>query len=32
MGGGGNDGDLVYYCAEFVTLELRRLNVVGGLP
>ena len=32
MGSGGSDGDLVHYCTEFITVELRVLSVAGGLP
>ena len=28
----GDNGDLVHYCTEFITLELRMLSVSGGLP
>ena len=29
---GGNDGNLVHYCAEFVVLGLCVLSASGGLP
>lgn len=30
--GGGDDSDLIHYRAQFVTLELRVLSAIGGLP
>ena len=30
--GGGDNSDLIHYRAQFVTLELRMLGAIGGLP